>query len=136
MWEHFQHIADVGIRGIGRTINEAFAEGAYALTAVILDPDTVRLDTCVQVHCEADDLDLLFADWLNSLIYEMDVRKMVFGRFEVEIDGARLFGRAWGEPFEADCHAIAVGVKAATYMELAVYQGNDSLWVAQCVVDV
>ncbi len=136
MWEHFQHIADVGIRGIGRTINEAFAEGAYALTAVILDPDTVRPDTCVQVHCEADDLDLLFADWLNSLIYEMDVRNRVFGRFEVEIDGAQLFGRAWGEPFDADRHAIAVGVKAATYMELAVYQGNDGLWVAQCVVDV
>ncbi|HDS84724.1 MAG TPA: archease [Phycisphaerales bacterium] len=136
MWEHFQHIADVGIRGIGRTIDEAFAEGAYALTAVILDPDTVRPDTCVQVHCEADDLDLLFADWLNTLVYEMDVRKMVFGRFEVEIDGTRLSGRAWGEPFDADRHTIAVGVKAATYMELKVYQRDDGLWGAQCVVDV
>jgi SHS2 domain-containing protein len=136
MWEHFQHIADVGIRGMGRTVEEAFVEGAHALMAVMTEPDHVCTDECVEVQCEAEDLELLFADWLNALIYEMDVRKMAFGRFEVEINGSRLTGRAWGEPLDADRHPIAVGVKAATYMELKVYQRDDGVWVAQCVVDV
>ena len=136
MWEHFQHIADVGVRGLGQTVDEAFAEGACALSAVILDIETIQPEQCVDVQCQADELDLLFAEWLNALIYEMDVRSMVFSRFKVNIHGHRLIGRAWGEQFNRRRHPIAVGVKAATYMELKVYQRPDGLWVAQCIVDV
>jgi len=42
------------------------------------------------VECEAASDEVLFADWLNALVYEMAVRQMIFGRFEVRIDGARL----------------------------------------------
>lgn len=136
MWEHFHHIADIGVRGLGRTLEEAFAEGAMALAAVIYDPAAVRDKDCVEIACRADDLDLLFADWLNALIYEMDVRKMLFARFDVQIDGTTLRGRAWGEPFDPLRHAVSVGVKAATYMELKVVRRPDGLWLAQCVVDV
>jgi tRNA nucleotidyltransferase (CCA-adding enzyme) len=136
MWEHFQHIADVGVRGIGRTPDEAFAEGAVALMAVMVDPSTVRGATRVEISCRADEPDLLFADWLNALIYEMEVQNVLFVRFEVHIDGTRLTGSAWGERFDAARHSISVGVKAATYMELKVYQRDDGLWTAQCVVDV
>jgi len=136
MWEHFQHIADVGIRGIGRTVEEAFAEGGRALTAVMCDGASVCDKECVEVQCEAEVLDVLFADWINALIYEMDVRKMVFGRYAVAIDGCRLSGKAWGEAIDFSRHEIAVGVKAATYLELKVYQQDDGQWAAQCVVDV
>ena len=36
MWEHFHHIADVGVRGVGATMSEAFAEGARALAERVL----------------------------------------------------------------------------------------------------
>ncbi len=136
MWEHFQHIADVGVRGIGRTIDEAFAEGAVALMAVMVEPSAVRGEQRVEIACQADEPDLLFTDWLNTLIYEMEVQHLLFGRFSVRIDGSRLVGSAWGERFDAGRHAISVGVKAATYMELKVCRRDDGLWVAQCVVDV
>lgn len=136
MWEHFQHVADIGVRGIGPTAEEAFAEGAMALMAVICDIESVRCEQCVEVQCEGVGLDLLFADWLNALIYEMEVRRMVFGRFETTIEGTRLTGRAWGETIDLERHEFAVGVKAATYMELMVYRRDDEQWVAQCVVDV
>ena len=32
----------------------------------------------------------LFVEWLNAVIYEMAVRSMLFGRFEVKIAGTRL----------------------------------------------
>ena len=41
-WEHFEHEADVGVRGIGATKSEAFAEAALAMTAAIVDPASVR----------------------------------------------------------------------------------------------
>ncbi|HOK95635.1 MAG TPA: archease [Anaerohalosphaeraceae bacterium] len=136
MWEHFHHQADIGIRGIGQTLDEAFAEGATALMAVICSPQQVRPEKEVDICCHCDEKDLLFADWINALIYEMDVRKMLFGRFEVHIEDSCLKAKAWGEPTDPNRHETAVEVKAATYMELKVYQNPAGLWIAQCVVDV
>lgn len=39
----------------------------------------------VHLTCEAPDLELLFVEWLNAIIYEMAVRNMLFGRFLVEL---------------------------------------------------
>ncbi|MBN1815905.1 MAG: archease [Sedimentisphaerales bacterium] len=136
MWEHFHHQADIGVRGIGATMAEAFAEGAYALMAVICSPDKVKSVESVKIRCQAPELDLLFADWLNELIYEMDTRGMLFSRFEVEIVGDELTARAWGEPADADRHEFAVMVKAATYMELKAGHDNTGQYFVQCVVDV
>ena len=136
MWEHFHHQADIGIRGIGPSLEKAFEEGAMALTAVICTPERVRAVECVEISCSGDENDLLFLDWINALIYEMDVRKMLFGRFEVHIDNGNLGGCAWGEPADPDRHELAVEVKATTFMELKVFQTSDGQWIAQCVVDV
>jgi len=136
MWQHFHHQADIGIRGVGATLEEAFEQAAIALTAVICSPETVEPKVTIEIACEADDIDLLFADWTNALIYEMDVRKMLFCRFEVSIEDSRLTATVLGEPTNPEKHEIAVEVKAATYMDLKVYQNDRHQWVAQCVVDV
>ena len=134
-WEHFEHGADIGVRGFGPTRAEAFEQAALALTAVITDPDLVHPTEGVEVVCEADDDELLLAAWLNALIYEMAVRNLLFGRFEVELDGHRLHGIAFGEPVSAARHRPAVEVKGATYTALRVAQ-CDGGWLAQTVVDV
>ena len=136
MWEHFYHQADIGIRGIGESLEQAFEEGATALMAVICTPEKVDPAEQIQIQCTADDNDLLFADWINALIYEMDVRKMLFSRFEVQIDNHQLTAAAWGEKADPDKHELAVEVKAATFMELKVYENSINQWIAQCVVDV
>jgi tRNA nucleotidyltransferase (CCA-adding enzyme) len=136
MWQHFHHQADIGIRGIGAKLAEAFAEGAAALMAVICSPETVEPKEYVEIACEAEETDLLFADWINALIYEMDVRKMLFRRFEVRLENHKLKAKVWGEKCDPDRHEFAVEVKAATFMELKAYKDNDDQWVVQCVVDV
>ena len=135
-WEHFEHGADIGVRGFGRTPAQAFEQAALALTAVIADPATVAAGSPIDIACEAPDSELLLADWLNALVYEMQVRNMLFGRFEVSIEGTRLAARAWGEPVDIARHGPAVEVKGATYTQLAVRRLDDGNWLAQCVVDV
>lgn len=136
MWEHFSHPADIGVRGIGKTLEEAFAEGAYALVAVMCDPKTVAPTEPIDILCESLDVELLFCDWLSTLIYEMDSRKMLLSQFNVSIDGTQLWAKAWGEKIDPLRHAVAVEVKAATYMELKVCKTDAGQWLAQCVVDV
>lgn len=135
-WEHFPHGADVGIRGVGGTLEAAFEQAALAMTAVMIDPSTVNPDTKVAVSCEAPDPELLLVDWLNALVYEMAVRRMLFSRFKVRIEVDRLSGSAWGESVDPEKHSVAVEVKGATYTALRVSRGGDGVWRAQCVVDV
>jgi tRNA nucleotidyltransferase (CCA-adding enzyme) len=134
-WEHFAHDADMGVRGIGRTREEAFAQAAIALTAVITDPANVRAVEPIDVDCSAPDDEMLLVDWLNALIYEMSTRKLLFARFDVHLNDHHLRAHAWGEPVLNEHHQPAVEVKGATYTALRVSH-DEGVWMAQCVVDV
>jgi tRNA nucleotidyltransferase (CCA-adding enzyme) len=134
-WEHFPHDADIGVRGWGPTPAAAFEQGALALAAVVTSAEvTPRI--AVEVNCEAPDLELLFVEWLNAIIYEMAVRRMLFGRFDVRIEGSQLKGTLWGEPVDVSRHAPACEPKGATYTALRVAQNADGIWSAGCIVDV
>lgn len=136
-WEHFPHGADVGVRGIGRSLEEAFEAAAEALTAIVVDSGTVAPLERVNVRCEASDDELLFVDWLNAILYEMAVRRMAFCRFEAHITGEKgLEGDAWGETIDPSRHKTGVEVKGATYTSLRVARRPDGTWFAQCIVDV
>jgi SHS2 domain-containing protein len=135
-WETFPHEADVGVRGQGATLAEAFTAAATALTAVICEPGKVAARQAVAIECAAPDVELLLVDWLNALVYEMATRRMLFARFDVRIEDGRLRATAWGEPVEAARHQPAAEVKGASFCELRVERQPDGLWLAQCVVDV
>jgi SHS2 domain-containing protein len=135
-WEHFEHEADIGVRGIGNSKAEAYAQAALALSALITDLDLIESREEVRISCEEPDPELLFVDWLNALIFEMATRKMLFGDFQVRIEGPSLEARLWGEPICMDKHQPAVEIKGATYTELRVWHDGSGTWLAQCVVDV
>lgn len=137
-WEHFQHGADIGIRGIGLTKEQAFEQAALALTAAVAAPDTILARTAVRINVQrggAND-EFLFLDWINTLIFEMTTRSMLFSRFQVALDQMALSATAWGEAVDVARHSPAVEPKGATFTELAVGQADDGCWIAQCVVDV
>jgi len=134
-WSHFTHGADVGVCGRGATPEAAFAEAALALTAIVTDTEVLP-KVRIEVACARPDLELLFVDWLDAVIYEMAVRRMVFGRFAVNIEGAALSGELWGEPVDVARHAPACEPKGATLTGLKVARDAGGMWTARCVVDV
>jgi len=134
-WELFPHDADVGVRGFGPAVEQAFEQAALALTATVTDVPIVPA-TEVTVSCNAPDLELLLVEWLNAIIYEMAVRNMLFGKFSVRIAGTHLDGTLWGEAVDVGRHAPACEPKGATYTALRVAQGADGIWSAGCIVDV
>jgi SHS2 domain-containing protein len=134
-WEHFRHEADIGVRGIGPTIEIAFTMGALALTSIVAELDTIKPSHDIFIQCAAPDLEMLFADWLNAIIYEMETRRMLFSQFDVKIHNLKLEAIIKGEEINRSQHLPVVDVKGATYTELKVYK-NKNAWIAQCVVDV
>jgi SHS2 domain-containing protein len=139
--EHFEHGADVGVRGMGATPAEAFEGAARALSALLVEePARVRPLVKEQLEVEAADLEELLVAFLNELISISDLRRLIFGRFHVEISGGsskpfRLRAQVQGEPFDPERHEFTVVPKGATYTALRVARDGER-WVAQCVVDV
>jgi SHS2 domain-containing protein len=135
-WEHLDHAADIGVRGVGGSLSEAFEQAALAMTAVVSPLESVSARTQVHIECQGEDPELLLVDWLNSIIFEMATRKMLFSRFEVEVNGGRLEATAWGEQVDVARHHPAVEIKGATYTALRVGRDENQQWVAETVIDV
>jgi tRNA nucleotidyltransferase (CCA-adding enzyme) len=135
-WEHFEHGADIGVRGIADSEEEAFVQAAIALTAVVTNPDSVKQSVSVAIQCDAPDHELLFAEWLNAIIYEMATQNMLFSEFNINIENNSLTATLRGETVDIERHSPAVEIKGATYTSLKVAKDEDGKWLAQCVVDV
>ncbi len=136
-YETFDHEADVGIRGYGRTLEEAFENAAKAMFSVMVDLRRVRPLKEFHVVAEAPDTETLLVEWLNQLLALAHLEGYLFADFGVKIseDGTRLEGYARGEPVDRHRHEIAVEVKGATYAMLEVGK-EGGRYKAQCVVDV
>lgn len=129
----------MGVRGIGGTVEEAFAEAARAMFSLMAELERVEPKEAVPVEVEADSLESLFVSFLGELIFLRDVRGMLFSRFSLRItqetERFRLVGEAFGEKFDPAKHRPGIDVKAATYAWVKV-EKRDGTWIAQGVVDV
>ena len=135
-WENYPHEADIGIRGVGNTMAEAFEQAAIALSAIVVDPGQIKHRISIPIKCQDTDQELLFFDWINAIIYEMAVGKMLFSRFQVSINDNQLLATISGESVDVKRHQPAVEIKGATFTTLKVAQNDHGEWVAQTVVDV
>ncbi|MFX1251163.1 MAG: archease [Promethearchaeota archaeon] len=134
-FEHFDHRADIGIRGTGLTQAEAFENAGRALFAVMTDLEKVQPNKKIEIRIEATNKEELFYKWLSELIFLMNVENMLFSKFSVEIKNNSLTGHAHGEPIDFNRHSLNIEVKAITYSQLEVKK-SDNLWTAQCIVDL
>jgi tRNA nucleotidyltransferase (CCA-adding enzyme) len=135
-FEYFEHGADVGIVGRGADLETAFAEAGAALFDLIVDLERVNPAREVRIECRAANREELLVEWLNVLLAEADLRRLVFCRFSVNsLSPTHLEGSAWGERLDRQRHAPKIEVKAATYSMLAVGKDDEGFF-ARCVVDV
>jgi SHS2 domain-containing protein len=142
-FENFEHKADIGVRGLGKSIENAFEEAARAMFSVEVDLKRVRARKKIKIKCSASNNEELFVEFLNALLAQASIHQMVFSKFKAGkiIDGKqlKLSGFAWGEKLDVKRHKAHDEVKAATYSQLKVKKKKikgRNLWVAQCIVDV
>ena len=139
MFELFEHKADVGVRGTGKSQEGAFSECAKAMFSVIADLKAVGGKESEGLDLGANSREDLLVGFLNELLYLHDAKEMLFSSFDLHITDAsgkwKLEGRAFGEKTDKEKHGIKGDVKAATYHQLKVEE-KDGKFLAQCVLDV
>ncbi|HTX43867.1 MAG TPA: archease [Methanocella sp.] len=135
---YLEHTADAEFIAYGRTIDEAFANAALAMTGLMVDPKTVSPAATKSIELSGDALDTLLYDWLSELLYVFEVDRLVFGKFEVHVKeegGAyRLKARALGEG--VDRHPeIFLHIKAVTFHDLR-FEKRNNIYEAQVLLDI
>lgn len=136
MYELFEHTADLGLRIRDARLEGLFAEAAAAMFAAMTgDLESIQASESLGVELSAEGLEDLLHDWLAELLYAFHSRRVLFCRFEVEIEPRALRGTAWGEPFDPERHNVELEMKAVTYHGLKVEQRHDG-WLAEVVIDV
>jgi len=131
---YFDHDADIGIVGHGRSIEEAFINAAKAMFSLMTDLKTLATDHAVEIQFVEADAELALVTWLNLLLAEARSRSLVLSAFTLKKDGANWHGEAKGQAWNASL-ARGIEVKGATLTMLRVAWHGDEC-EARCVVDV
>src|SRR5437763_15571192 len=135
-YEVFEHTADVGLNIFGSTLPELFIHGAEGMESLMVPPEQVRALVSREIAVEGHDLVSLLIAWLNELIFLFDTEYLLFREFEIEtLTETHLKGRASGEPYDAQRHALSSAIKAVTWHEAAVEATSDG-YKARIIFDI
>lgn len=139
-FEYKDHEADIGIVGIGNTIEQAFEQGAKGMFSLMCNIKKVEKNEQINIKCNAPDYETLFVEWLNELLSKKDLENMFFSEFKIEKiervnDELKLTAKVFGEKINIKKHEPKIEVKAATYSGLK-FKKKDGKYYIQCVVDV
>lgn len=136
MYETFEHIADIGIRGCGETMEDSFAYCAKALFSILFENfNAFEATNTIEIETESVSYEGLLVKWLNKLLSVSQIENMVFSEFDVKIEGFKLYSTVRGISFDNHRFIIGSEVKGATFCEAKVIQ-TDNKFISQCVVDV
>lgn len=128
-YELLEHTADIMVRTTGKDLAECFSNAAYALEDQMVEADKVRLAGAIDIEVDGFDKESLLLNFLSEFLFLMDTRRLVFGKFEVEIYGLHLRCKAWGEEIDHERHGAKREIKAITYHMMVVDETTPSVTV-------
>jgi len=134
-FEFIDHTADAGIRVEAPTLEDLFETAGLAFTELVTSADSLDCRVERRFKLREDDVETLLVSWLQELLYLLDTEDLVFGRFQVKLHDFSLEAVAWGDVFNPDIHAIKTEIKAVTYHQLEVAEGDQG-WEAQVIFDI
>lgn len=130
------HTADIGIDVFGATLQEIFANAAFALFDIITDLSKVEGTIEYTISISGIDKEQLLVNWLSELLYLHEVKNLLFKDFYVaDVQDTQLNASARGEIFAEDKHVIKTEIKAVTYHCSSIVQ-EDHQWKARIIFDI
>ncbi|MFH1856195.1 MAG: archease [Candidatus Omnitrophota bacterium] len=136
IFEMIEHTGDAGMKAYGTTKEEMFVNAATGMFSIIADLKSIKMQDSIDIEVEADNIEELFVAWLRELLYQCDVKKVIFKAFSIEfLDDKHLRALCYGERINIEKQKLKTEIKAVTYHQLKVWQEN-SLWIGQIIFDL
>lgn len=135
-FEVIDHTADIGIVVYGTDLKQVFANAALGLFSLTADLDGLKENVKREVEVSSEDVEVLLVEWLNELIYILDVEHILFKRFDInELSGTKLKATCFGQKIKPGQHRLKREIKAATYHMLRLDK-DDGNYKVQIIFDI
>ncbi|MBW2964374.1 archease [Candidatus Woesearchaeota archaeon] len=126
--------SDVVFEAYGQTLKDVFINAAEAMFSVICKLDRVQPRDERRIDVEADSVEDLMVNWLQSLIASVDIEEMFFSKFTItEIDESHLTAFVYGQPVAPELGETVV--KAVTYHQFE-FKKTEEGYVCRVSLDI
>lgn len=123
------HTADMMVKAFGKTLEECFANAAYALFDQTVDLSGIGTSEETDVRVSGiDDEDRLYS-FLSEMLFIEDADNLILREFEVSFEGDDVVCHARGETLDRGRHRIRSEIKAVTYHMMEVDRETPSVTV-------
>lgn len=119
-YERLDHTADAYVKCYGKTLEECFANAAYALFDQTVDLKGVRPEMSMRIETDGEDHEERLYNFLSELLFIEDTERVFFSEFDVVFEDDKVICDAKGEHWDFEKHDIRTEVKAVTYHLLEV----------------
>ena len=135
---YLPHTADAKFKAFGKSLEEAFANAAYAMTDVITDHKKVAATIKKRIHVTSEDEKALLYDFLEKFLVMLDTERFLLAKvINITIKQKKklsLVAEIAGDN-HPQYYQIKTAIKAVTYQEMEIKQEKAKVTV-QVVVDI
>lgn len=130
------HTADLGLQVFGRTVEELFVNGAYALFDLMADTEQIRLTADRRITAAGTDRNELWVNYLRACLDIFNGEGLLMRECVIlALDQSQVTARLRGETFDPARHRIKQEIKAVTYHQASV-QTTAQVWKGTVILDV
>lgn len=123
------HTADMMVRAFGETLEECFANAAFALFDQTVDLSGIGTSEETDIRVSGmDDEDRLYS-FLSEMLYLEDADNIILKEFQVIFEGDDVICHAKGETLDRTRHRIRAEIKAVTYHMMEIDRDTPSVTV-------
>jgi SHS2 domain-containing protein len=138
-FELIEHTADIGIVAYGKTLEELFANSALGMYNIMCEKFH-NIERIIRYENKIQDIDYetLLVDFLNDLLFQTSVKKLLFSEFEVELkkdnNQRQISFLCLGEKYDKQKHGGILELKAATFHNLKILK-KDNIFQVSVIFD-
>ena len=124
------HATDAIIEVNAKDLKEAFSVAADAIVSLTLDRDSVEEKEERAFSADGKDLKYLLFSWAEEISFVLITEGFAISRIEFEMDHAgthSINARAFGEPLNVKKHNFRMEIKAPTFYDMEIRQGDGVL---------
>ncbi len=123
------HTADMMVKAFGSTLEECFANAAYALFDQTVDLAGIGTSEHADIRVKGIDEEDRLYSFLSELLFIEDCDNLILKEFEVRFDGDEVVCHARGETLDRSRHRIRSEIKAVTYHMMEIDHDTPSVTV-------
>ncbi|MBI2179638.1 MAG: archease [Deltaproteobacteria bacterium] len=128
--------SELAVKVMGGSQADLFANSAFALFDVMVDPDKIEIKERLPLEVEGADRDDLLVNWMRELLYFYQGSGYLLKEFVIrEVKDTSVKAEVCGEKIDPDRHEIKQEIAAVAYHQSRMTKTGNQ-WTAQLIFEV